>query len=102
MSRGRFRTWELVTVIALIAALVVGYLLAVVLAPDGATFEGTDATVGAMLPAEPWAEPLFSPASYGPEVEAGLFAIQAAVGGVVLGFLLGRLTRRVPPDATEE
>ena len=37
-------------------------------------------------------EPLFRPGS--PELESGLFALQAGLGGILLGFVLGRLTAR--------
>lgn len=103
MRNGRFRAWELVAALALIAALVAGFLLTLVLAPAGSTFEGTDAALGGLVAAEPWVEPLFSPGDLGTEVESGLFALQAGIGGTVLGYALGRLTRRrVPPDATGE
>ncbi len=40
----------------------------------------------------PWFSSLFEPASG--EVESGLFAMQAAIGGVVLGFAFGALWGR--------
>ena len=47
---------------------------------------------------EPWFESVFSPGSS--EVESGLFALQAALGGGVLGYALGRLrSRRATPAA---
>jgi cobalt/nickel transport protein len=46
----------------------------------------------------PWFSPLFQPSSS--EVESGLFAVQAALGAGVFGFVLGRLSgrRRVPSN----
>ena len=40
---------------------------------------------------EPWFEPILEPASG--EIESLLFALQAAVGAGVVGFVLGRITR---------
>lgn len=41
---------------------------------------------------EPWFSPLFEPESA--EIESGLFALQAALGGAVLGYAIGRLQSR--------
>lgn len=47
---------------------------------------------------EPWFEPILEPASG--EVESLLFALQAAIGAGVVGFILGRITKK--PDGTAE
>ena len=50
----------------------------------------------------PWFSSVFSPGSG--EVESGLFALQAALGGGVLGYVLGRLRgrRQARENATPE
>ena len=40
---------------------------------------------------QPWFEPILEPASG--EVESLLFALQAAIGAGVVGFVLGRMTK---------
>jgi cobalt/nickel transport protein len=80
------------------ALLVLGVLalFAVPLLIDGgrSEFTGTDALAAELVQAdapgyEPWFSSVISPASA--EVESGLFALQAALGGGVLGYALGRL-----------
>lgn len=41
---------------------------------------------------EPWFSSVFAPSSG--EIESGLFALQAALGGVALGYCFGALRRR--------
>ena len=56
---------------------------------------GSDAAATAQLEEaghEPWFEPLMPPA--GGEIESGLFALQAGLGGLALGYVFGRLKGR--------
>ncbi|MDO5629012.1 MAG: energy-coupling factor ABC transporter substrate-binding protein [Mobilicoccus sp.] len=58
-------------------------------------FEGTDAVITQMLEdegAESWFEPVLALDSG--ELESGLFAFQAALGGILLGYCVGRLHGR--------
>lgn len=63
----------------------------------GERFVGTDSAATQQIEADhpdytPWFEPLFAPSSG--EIESGLFALQAAIGGVVLGYCFGALRSR--------
>lgn len=84
------------TLVTALLLLAVVALFAVPLLVDGGTseFGGTDAAVTEELEADgytPWFDSLFSPAG---EVESGLFALQAALGAGVLGYVLGLLRGR--------
>ncbi|SNV20915.1 Energy-coupling factor transporter probable substrate-capture protein CbiN [Dermatophilus congolensis] len=59
------------------------------------SFAGTDSVVTQMIAdsgVQPWFEPIFEPKSG--EVESGLFAVQAAAGGVLFGYCFGVLRER--------
>ena len=57
-------------------------------------FEGSDdqgsAAVASSVPGfRPWARPIWEPPS--PEIESLLFALQAAIGAGVIGYVVGRI-----------
>ena len=64
-------------------------------APADSEFGGTDSAVTDILQengTEPWFKPIAEPA--GPEVESGLFAMQAALGSGIMFYCLGRMAGR--------
>lgn len=95
MSRKSWTTLALVTALVLIfgVSFVVGGLHT---NPDE-RFAGTDSVATSTIEESnpdyvPWFEPFFQPQSG--EVESGLFALQAAIGGCILGFAIGGLWGR--------
>jgi cobalt/nickel transport protein len=80
----------------LVLAVVALFALPLVL-DSGSTFAGSDSQATKVIEESdpgyhPWFSSVFAPSST--EVQSGLFALQAALGGVVLGYVLGRLRGR--------
>ncbi len=91
-AQRRWVTWALAGLV--VALLVITFAVARSHTPD-AVFGGADSNAVAALQEQgvkPWFEPVFRTGS--PEIESGLFAAQAAVGGAVLGWAIGRLQSR--------
>ncbi|MGN7134527.1 energy-coupling factor ABC transporter substrate-binding protein [Rhodococcoides corynebacterioides] len=100
--------------LALVAAIVaiVGIALAIDSGRtvEGDRFVGSDTAATERIEADhpdyqPWFESVFAPSSG--EVESGLFALQAALGGIVLGYVIATLKARravervqAPPDGS--
>lgn len=70
---------------------------------DKERFVGTDSAATTQIEQDnpgykPWFTPLYAPTSG--EIESGLFALQAALGGIALGYCFGALrTRRKVEEA---
>lgn len=85
--------------LGLLLAIVAIFIIAVVLGTNAASgedeaFGGTDGAATSAIEDtgyEPWYEPIMAPAG---EVESGLFALQAALGAGVVGFVLGTMRER--------
>lgn len=88
--------------IAILGAIVALFALAMILGTrhssgDGESFVGSDSAATSHIEEShpgyvPWFQPLFEPSSG--EVESGLFALQAALGAGLLGFVLGTMRER--------
>lgn len=62
-----------------------------------AEFQGADGLAGDAISEinpdyEPWFSPIFEPKSG--EIESLLFALQAAIGAGIIGFITGRMTKK--------
>ncbi|MDQ7992061.1 MAG: energy-coupling factor ABC transporter substrate-binding protein [Propionicimonas sp.] len=96
-------TVNILLVLALVAIFAVSFAIGSNHTDGEERFSGTDGAATSQIEAshpdyQPWFEPFFSPESG--EVESGLFALQAALGGTVLGFAIGALYgRRRKPEA---
>jgi cobalt/nickel transport protein len=87
----------------LVLGIVALFALPLVLRAGSSDFTGTDSQATELIESSdpgytPWFSSVFSPGSS--EVESGLFAVQAALGGGVLGYALGRLRGRRSAGAT--
>lgn len=83
--------------VVIVLAIVVVFVVALAVGLSRGDFGGTDAAATGEIARsdpdyEPWFEGLWS--QPGGEVESGLFAMQAALGAGVLGFVLGSLRER--------
>lgn len=91
----RSTVWKNIALLAL-AALV--FAVALLMGTrSGGEFGGTDAAASEQIEAsnkdyEPWFSPIWE--QPGGEVESGLFALQAAIGAGILGFVLGTFRER--------
>jgi len=59
---------------------------------SGADGQAEDAIMDINADYEPWAQPLWEPPSG--EVESLLFSLQAAIGAGVIGYYLGRVSKK--------
>lgn len=95
MSR---KTWTTIgLLVALVAIFGVSFVVGGLHTDPDERFAGTDSVATSTIQEshpdyKPWFEPFFQPESG--EVESGLFALQAAIGGTVLGFAIGGLWGR--------
>ena len=90
-------TINIALAVALVLVAAISYVIGGLRADLQDGFAGTDSLATRHIEAAnpdyvPWFQPLFQPSSS--EVESGLFALQAALGGTVLGFTIGRLSAR--------
>ena len=87
------KVWQKNTILIILVVLLAAIPLW--LRPDaefgGADGEAEEAILELNPDYEPWFEPILEPASG--EVESLLFALQAAIGAGVVGFVLGRITK---------
>ena len=94
----RRRIVNLALLVAVVALFAIPYLIRTQ-AGGGSAYAGTDSAAVSQVEKldptyRPWFRPVFQTSST--EVQSGLFAIQAAIGGVAFGFVIGRLSARRP------
>lgn len=91
----RSTVWKNVALLALAAVV---FAIALLMGThSGGEFGGTDAAASEQIEEsnkdyEPWFAPIWE--QPGGEVESGLFALQAAIGAGILGFVLGTFRER--------
>ncbi len=88
---------NILLVVAIVAVIGISFAIGNAFQTSDERFSGTDGQATQQIQESdpgytPWFESLFKPGSA--ELESGLFAIQAGIGGVVLGFALGALWGR--------
>ena len=59
----------------------------------GFEFGGADDAAGSLVPDEPWWTGIWGDYELPGETESMLFALQAAIGAIIIGFVIGRFTR---------
>lgn len=73
----------------LVILLLVVVVVSLVIGTRNGALEGADdLATEEITNYEPWFEPFWEPPSG--EIESGIFALQAAIGGVVLGYFIGK------------
>lgn len=73
----------------LVVLLLVVVVVSLVIGTKNGALEGADSLATEEITNyEPWFEPFWEPPSG--EIESGIFALQAAIGGVVLGYFIGK------------
>ena len=90
-------TVNILLAIALVVIFAVSFVIGGQFTDPEERFPGTDGAATSQIEEshpdyEPWFSPFFEPESG--EVESGLFALQAGIGGAVLGFAIGGLWGR--------
>jgi len=78
-----------VLLVLLVLALVIGPLAFIKGKFAGSDDQGSAAVAASRPDFKPWFEPLWKPPS--PEVESLLFAVQAAFGAGIIGYVIGRI-----------
>ncbi|WP_400208717.1 energy-coupling factor ABC transporter substrate-binding protein [Candidatus Methanomassiliicoccus intestinalis] len=89
--------WYLLGLVAIIVICVVPFIVN----PD-AEFGGADDAAGELVEDtgyEPWFESIIG--DLPSETESMLFALQAAIGALIIGFVLGRISKKSPTEKSE-